>query len=84
MRSAHADSPRLISAPAESASAVSEPPPPPEDPKRKKAGEPARAMTSAKHHSCAKDGDTGVCKAPPCAACRLALSPRACAAAPGL
>ena len=65
LRSAHADSPRLISAPAEHAGAVSEAPPPPEDPKRKKAGEPCKSNDECqKHHSCAKDGDTSVCKAP--------------------
>lgn len=62
--SARADALSGVTGPA--AHAVSEAPPPPDDPKRKKEGEACKSSDECqRHHTCAKVGDTSVCKAPP-------------------
>lgn len=41
-------------------------PPEPPDPKKKKAGEECKASDECqRHHECKKDGDKGICTAPP-------------------
>lgn len=48
------------------AQAGSEAAPPPPDPNKKKEGEPCKSSDECqKHHTCAKEGDHSVCKAPP-------------------
>lgn len=45
---------------------ASEVAPPPDDPKKKKAGEECKASDECQnHHSCVKNGDKGICTAPP-------------------
>lgn len=45
---------------------ASEMPEPPLDPKKKKPGEECKTSDECqRHHSCKKDGDKGVCTAPP-------------------
>jgi len=55
-----------VIAPADGLTAVSEMAPPPHDPKKKNPGDTCKSSDECQiHHSCVKEGDKSVCKAPP-------------------